>query len=438
MFVDRADELDSIGEKLQSDRFELIVIYGRRRIGKTRMVVESVKDLDHVFFLATESDNIYHFKQEVGQKVEGVLHSADDWESLLRNLKDRIIILDEFPNLITEDRTVLSRFQKIVDLHLASTRTKVILLGSSISMMTDQVLGYKSPLYGRRTSSMELGPLKFKHLKEFFPDTSWEERCRIFAITDGIPHYILKTTAPVFDWLENEIKRPDSFLREEVDFLLRYEFTDSRTYRRILEAISSGNNVPKDIKDRTGMKHSDLTPYLRNLTELKMVKREVPITENEGSRKGRYFITDNMMKFWFKFILPNRSAIQEDIFEVNQIKDEFNTYMGDVFERIARELVMDLNLNDSLPLRFNEAGRWWHKGDEIDLVCLNRREKKALLMEFKWQDLNRTDAERIIERTREKGALLGLNEYELHYGIVCKRSSFKDGTIFDLSDFDRI
>ena len=284
---------------------------------------------------------------------------------------------------------------------------------------------------------MELEPLRFRYLGDFFPGTGWEEMCRIFAVTDGIPYYIEKVRPPMWEWLEDELKRPDSFMRQEVDFLLKYEFTDSRTYRRFLEAIANGNHTPVEIRNYTGMKHSDITPYLRNLMDVKMVVREIPVTEGERSRKGRYFIADNLLTFWFRFILPNRSSIQEGLFTVDMIKDDFNRYMGKVFERIAREFVIDLNNNtDKLPFRLGRIGRWWHREEEIDIVGLDQNKKRAILFEVKWKDLKKGDVKRILGELERKSGLMGLDGYQFEFGIVARKSAYKEKYVFDLRDFD--
>ncbi len=437
MFVDRRNEFEALRGRLTSDEFELIVIYGRRRVGKTRLVLESIRDLKHLYFLATETGNIRHFKAEMKGEVPNLEHTSDDWEAIFHQIKGRTVVIDEFPNLIIEDPTVVSQFQKIVDTHLKDTKNKLILLGSSISMMTDRVLSYKSPLYGRRTSSMELEPLRFRYLGDFFPGIGWEEMCRIFAVTDGIPYYIEKVRPPMWEWLEEELKRPDSFMRQEVDFLLKYEFTDSRTYRRFLEAIANGNHTPVEIRNYTGMKHSDITPYLRNLMDVKMVVREIPVTEGERSRKGRYFIADNLLTFWFRFILPSRSSIQEGLFTVDMIKDDFNRYMGKVFERIAREFIIDLNNNtDKLSFRLGRIGRWWHREEEIDIVGLDQKKKRAILFEVKWKDLKKGDVKRILGELERKSTLMGLDGYQFEFGIVARKSTYKEKYVFDLRDFD--
>ncbi|MGA1822818.1 MAG: AAA family ATPase, partial [Thermoplasmatota archaeon] len=291
--------MEDISARLTSDVFEFIVIFGRRRVGKTRLVLESVKEMDHIYYLATMKDNLKEFRNEVSDRVPEIMHSAEDWISTIRLLKDRIVILDEFPYMIREDPSLTSIFQKIIDSDLADTRTKLIILGSSITMMTDQVMNYTSPLYGRRTSTIDLGPLRFSDLIEYYPDCGIEDLCLSFAISDGIPYYMEKVQPPIWSWLDREMRKTDTFLKEEVDFLLKYEFTDHGNYKKILNAIAHGRNKPSEIRNHCGMKHADIMPYLRNLMNVRLVKRELPIGASERSKSGRYFLSDNLLAFWF-------------------------------------------------------------------------------------------------------------------------------------------
>jgi len=240
MFVDRKEELERLKEKLESDKFELIIIYGRRRIGKTRLILEAVKNMEHIYYLAVEGDNLRHFKRFAMRVVPQIEFVKEDWEAYFNFLRDKIIVIDEFPNLIKEDPKIISLFQRIVDLTLKDTKTKLILLGSSISMINDKVLSYRSPLYGRKTSTIKLKPLKFLHLREFFPKASWEELVEIYGFADGMPYYLEKINLPFWKWLQEELKKSDSFLKDEVDFLMRYEFENVSVYKKILEAIAFG------------------------------------------------------------------------------------------------------------------------------------------------------------------------------------------------------
>ncbi|ACS90017.1 MULTISPECIES: ATP-binding protein [Thermococcus] len=443
-FVNRTEELKAIKERLSSDGFELIVIYGRRRVGKTRLVLEAVRDFPHVYYLAVEGDNLRHFKETAERVFPEIRYVHEDWEALLHALRDKIIIIDEFPNLINENPAVLSIFQRVIDTKLVNSNTKLILLGSSVSMMTEKVLSYKSPLYGRRTGSMKLKPLKFFHLKGFFPRASWEELVEVYGMTDGIPFYIAQVRLPFWEWLDRELKSPVSFFRDEVDFLLRYEFTETKTYRRILEAIALGKTTPKEIRDFTGMKHSEITPYLRNLIETGLVVREVPLTEKPNSKRGRYYVADNFIAFWFRFIYPNLSLIEEGVFDVSEIQRDYNHYLGPVFEKIAKQFLVELNKAKKLPFRFMKIGRWWYKSEEVDLLALNERERKGLLVEVKWKELSEREARGILKDLERKAKLVGLEEWENFYGLVAKRIKGKEELknegllVWDLKDFKEV
>jgi hypothetical protein len=436
-FVDRVEELKALRERLDNNLFELIVIYGKRRIGKTRLVLEAVKNKEHIYYLAVEGDNLRHFRRLASKLVPEISYAQEDWEAYFNFLKGKVVVIDEFPNLIKEDPKVVSLFQRVVDLILGSTSTKLILLGSSISMMSDRVLSYKSPLYGRRTASIKLKPLKFFHLREFFPDLRWEELVEIYGFAGGIPYYLEKIKPPFWKWLEGELKKPDTFLKDELDFLIKYEFSDVTTYKKILEAIALGKNTPKEIREHLKAKHSDITQYLKNLMETEFLVKRVPVTENARSKRGRYYIGDNFVAFWFRYIYPNLSSIEEGIFDIGEIKKDYANYLGMVFEGIARQFLIELNRREK-HFKFSRIGGWWHKGEEVDLVALNEREKKALLVEVKWRELSERDIDRILEDLRRKAALIGLEGYEKYYGIVARRVSEKDKLIWDLRDFQEV
>ena len=437
-FVDRKEELKVLKDRLNSDDFELVIIYGRRRIGKTRLVLESVKNREHVYYLAVEGNNLKHFKRFASKVVPEVAYAQEDWESYFHFLKDKIVIIDEFPNLIKENPKIVSIFQRIVDLELKNTKTKLILLGSSVSMMSNKVLSYKSPLYGRRTASMKLKPLKFFYLREFFPNLSWEELVEIYGFADGIPYYLEKVRPPFWKWLEEELKKPDTFLKDELDFLMKYEFSDVTTYKKILEAIAFGKNTPKEIRDYVKARHSDIAPYLSNLIETEFIVRRVPVTEGIKSKKGRYYISDNFVAFWFRYVNPNLSAIEEGIFDVDEIRKDYSNYLGLIFEEVARQFLIELNKRKMLPFRFSKIGGWWHKGEEIDLIALNEMEKKALFVEVKWSALEERDVDRILKDLEEKAEKVGLDDFTKFYGIVAKSVESKGDLIWDLSDFSEL
>lgn len=242
-------------------------------------------------------------------------------------------------------------------------------------------------------------------MREFFPRAGLEELVEIYALTDGIPFYITQVEIPLWEWLREELLNPVSFFRDEVDFLLRYEFTEIKTYKRILEAIALGKTTPKEITDFTGMKHSNITPYLRNLIEMDLVVREVPVTEKPSSKRGHYYVADNFLAFWFCYVYPNLSRIEEGTFDVAEIQENYSHYLGWVFEKVTRRFLLKMNRDGKLPFRFTKIEKWWHKNEEINLVALNEREKKALFVEVKWKDLSNREARGILRDLGKKRSL---------------------------------
>jgi hypothetical protein len=438
-FKNREKELEIIREYLTSNKFELLIIYGRRRIGKTELVLEATKNVKRIYYLATTEKNLERFYSLCLKYFPEISKLKMDWEVLFDYLKDKVdvIIIDEFQNLIEEDKNIISIFQSIVDLILKNSKVKLFLIGSSVSMITSHILSYKSPLYGRRTGSMEIGPISFFDLKKFFPNFNVEQLIEIFGFADGIPFYLVKINKEFWTWLEEELKRKDTFLKDEVDFIMKYEFEDTSTYKLILEAIAFGKTKINEIKDYIGVKRTDITPYLKNLMEVKMVKRLVPITEKEKSRYGRYYISDNFLKFWFRYIYENLSSIEEGIFDVNTIKQNYNVYLGDVFEEVCRQFLIR-NREKIFP--FTKIGKWWYKDKEINIVAFNEQSKEILFCECKWKE--EVDAKEILQELKEKAQYVDWNKNERkeYYALFAKsfknKSEDKDVFYFELKDIE--
>ncbi|MDT7891972.1 MAG: ATP-binding protein [Thermoproteota archaeon] len=438
-FKNREKELEVIREYLRSNKFELLIIYGRRRIGKTELILEATKNVKKIYYLATTEKNLERFYSLCSKHFPEISKLKMDWEVLFDYLKDKVdvIIIDEFQNLIEEDKNIISVFQSIVDLILKNSKVKLFLIGSSVSMITSHILSYKSPLYGRRTGSMEIGPISFFDLKKFFPNFNVEQLIEIFGFADGIPFYLVKINKEFWTWLEEELKRKDTFLKDEVDFIMKYEFEDTSTYKLILEAIAFGKTKINEIKDYIGVKRTDITPYLKNLIEVKMVKRLVPITEKEKSRYGRYYISDNFLKFWFRYIYENLSSIEEGIFDVNTIKQNYNVYLGEVFEEVCRQFLIR-NREKIFP--FTKIGKWWYKDKEIDIVAFNEQSKEILFCECKWKE--EVNAKEILQELKEKAQYVDWNKNERkeYYAIFAKnfkkKAEDKNVFHFELNDIE--
>lgn len=456
-FVDRERELAFLEERYASGDAELLIIYGRRRIGKTELLLHFVRDKEHVYFLASQKpyrDNLRELQRMMGDFLGDRLFSRIDFgdiDELLIEFSKRVhgkrvvLIIDEFPYLIERYKPVLSLIQRAWDLELSKSDLMLILCGSSVSSMETEVISYKSPLYGRRTGQWKVSELPFWSLREFFPSYSTEELVKVYGVLGGIPAYLLRFD-PEKSFDENVVKRvlsKGAFLYEEAEILLKEEVREPANYFAILQAVASGRSRFGEIVNATGLEKSLVSKYLNVLEKLGMVEREVPVTASrkEALKRGRYSITDNYLAFWFRYVLPNRSYLEagmgEEVWE--RSREDFKEYMGGVFERLLRKPEVFTKLTG---FGFTRIGRWWRKGEEIDLVALNERERKVLFVEVKWKELSEREARGILRDLERKAELVGLEGWEKRYGLVAKRVEGKDGLreegflAWDLGDFE--
>ncbi|PXF59330.1 MAG: hypothetical protein C4B59_11770 [Candidatus Methanogaster sp.] len=441
-FKNREKELSELSDVLNSRRFEFIILYGRRRIGKTELILKATENRGRIYYLAVGARNLDRFHSLCARHYPEVSKLKTDWEVLFEFLENKaeVVVIDEFQNMIHEDANILNIFQSIIDITLKDSELKLFLLGSSVSIMTSRVLDYASPLYGRRTGSMELKAVSFFDLERFFPVAGTIELVEIYGFADGIPFYLIEIDGPFWQWLEGELTKERSLLRDEVDFLMRYEFKNVSTYKLILESIAHGKTKLNEIKDFIKVKRTDISPYLRNLIEVGMIKRVVPVTENPKSRLGRYYLNDNFLKFWFRYIYPNLSSIGEGIFDINVIKEDYSNYLGGVFEEVARQFL--IKERDRI-FGFSKIGKWWHKDKEIDIVALRDATEEILFVECKWQNLTCWQAEKILDDLSEKAKSVQWNSdsRKEYFGIMAKKIEGKDDLrgrgflAFDTDDF---
>jgi AAA+ ATPase superfamily predicted ATPase len=307
-------------------------------------------------------------------------------------------------------------------------------LGSSIGMMENEVLSHRSPLYGRRTGQWKLAPLSFKHLKDFFPSYSAEDRVRVYATLGGVPAYLVKFD-PKKDFWENvreKLLTKGEFLYGEVEFLLREELREPKIYVSILRGIAAGASTLGELMNLTGIERYKLSAYLQTLAELGLVRREVPITENElKSKKGRYFISDNFFAFWFRYVAPNLSRLEkgESALVLDEIRKDFDSYLGEVFEDLAIEFLREQG--------YPRVGRWWHGEDEIDAVAMG---EETVFCEVKWSELDRAQCIRIIQELKRKSTKVKIRRVGEKFGIIGMRVPEKDALredgylVWDLED----
>jgi AAA+ ATPase superfamily predicted ATPase len=401
MFSNRVNELDLLERAYESDRAEFLVVYGRRRTGKTALLHEFCRDKPHVYWTATLSSEallLKDFTRAIWQAAESERTDPgfvyESWDRAFEALTEypsetrRVIVIDEFPYLVRTNPGVSTVLQKSWDEFLHRRNHVLILCGSHIGMMEKEVLEYRAPLYGRRTGQLLLQPLPVHSSRDFFPRYSAEDQIRAFAVLGGIPAYLqhFDDRKSIFENIERHILDRNSFLYLEPQFLLREELRDPRNYFAILQAIAHGRTRPNQIAQSIGETGSLVSRYLVVLQELHFVKRRVPITEKrpEKSRKGTYRLSDPFLRFWFRFVAPSMHTLDigDTGYVLKNVKSELPKYIGPVFEDICRDWVRERGARGELPFTPERVGAWWVKDQEIDVVAYQK--DTALVGECKW------------------------------------------------------
>ncbi|MEE8403118.1 MAG: ATP-binding protein [Candidatus Hydrothermarchaeaceae archaeon] len=458
-FVNREDELRFLKGEYQKEEFSFVVVYGRRRVGKTELTMMSSKDLPVIYFLADKrgtKSNFFRLRKKVADFFDDYEPAVETFDELFRYMAEKwkgkkklIVIIDEFSYLVEKDPSIPSVFQLIVDETLSKASFHLILCGSSVSMMEKGVLSYKSPLYGRRTGQINLRPLAFRELKKFFPGLDIEDRLKIYGAFGGIPFYLsfIDKEKSFVENLEGTVFNDKNILYAEGEFLLKEELKDPSTYMGILTAIAQGATKAGEIANKSFLEVKDLPYFLQILKNLGLIEKEIPVTEKRSSKKSIYKISDPFLRFWFTFVFPNRGMIETREGMATHIISNYDEYMGHAFEEVAEELLKDLNGRGKLPFEFEIVGRQWGKipykprGEneyEIDLVALNKKEKKILFCECKWQE--DVDSVAVLKGLKEKSkAVKWPNGGRRDYFCVIAKSfkTWAEGALLlSLGDFE--
>ncbi|MBF0408883.1 MAG: ATP-binding protein [Candidatus Riflebacteria bacterium] len=399
MFVNRKRELGFLRDRARNKTGEFIVIYGKRRVGKTELVKQFFKGIPHVYFLAdktSEKEQLRNLAEKIGLFNNDsflLSRSFGTWQEVFTYLKTHgsmALAIDEFPYLIESNSAVPSIFQRGWDEYLKDSEVFLILSGSSIGMMETEVLGHKSPLFGRRTGQLRVEPMDFFEAKDFFKDLTDEQFMPVYCILGGTPAYLLQFNSQKSLWknIEDQILKTEAYLYREPEFILREELREPRNYFSILRAMAMGKTRVSEIINETGFDKSLVGKYISILQDLSIVERDVPVTEKnpEKSKKGLYFLSDEFFRFWFRFVFPNMSFIEEDDSSYvlrQKIQPEFDQFISLTFEKVCRKLVSKGNTAN---LRFPKTGRWWTRDAEIDVVGVNEEENTILFGEAKWSN----------------------------------------------------
>ncbi len=441
MFVDRKEELNFLEGKFKSRTSQMIILYGRRRIGKTELLKQFAKDKKHIFFSADLSSE----QEQLRQFTEAVYYETKDeflktqrftsWESLLKYLFTRVsdktpIIIDEFPYLCVSNPALPSILQKVWDSEFKKKPLFLILSGSYMSFMEREVLSGKSPLFGRRTGQILLKPLPFKEIRQFLSSYSKTDLVYVYSIVGGTPAYLEKfeNVFTIEENVKRKILNKNEFLYGEPRFLLMEELREPSLYFAILKAIASGRTKLNEISQDTGIGPAyKVNKYLTVLRELGIVRRELPVTEEKPhkSRKSLYFIDDPFFRFWFRYVYPNLSYLEDgDINYVwsEKIAPDMDSFTGFVFEDICIMRIKELNLHNKLPFKADRIGRWWDRNTEIDVVAYNKK-GKYMFFECKWR--RKKLGTKILSELKEKAERF-VTAKEKYFGFFSKSGFSKE------------
>ena len=445
IFIGREIELKALEDAYEKDDFQMAVIYGRRRIGKTTLLRQFCQGKKSVFFTAiktTAKRNIDLFGKCALNALAPEMRSSSfqSFEALCSFLGEKsnnervIVVIDELPYMAKKDESITSTLQKYVDEEWQFGKMFFIVCGSSVSFMEDEVLSEKSPLYGRRTMQIKLSAFHYDRIAQFLPSWSVIDQAIAYGITGGIAKYLsLIDEHKTLD--ENIISlffSKTGYLYEEADNLLTQEFRDVDGYSRVIETIASGSNQVQEIADKSGISAQNVLHLLKNLAETGIVERQQAITEEHNKKKVQYVLSDEMLRFWYRFIPDAMEAIEigkGDLYYYQNVKPNLYSFMGNVFEKMCRQYTLKAGITGEFQCTITRVGTWWGTNPEkktetdIDVVGLNPGNKQAIIGECKFR--HEITDKKAYDSLVERHTLLHQNYRVVQY-LIFSASGFSD------------
>jgi len=396
MFIGRDLEIQELTKLYESKRLEVAIMYGRRRVGKTELLNHFCKSKKNIFFTAIENSANYNLnlfieaihksRLRISDKTltEMIHHTPRDFIQLLdlittiaKNEK-LILIIDEYPYLAKAEKSFSSILQKYIDYNFKNTDMLIILCGSSMSFMENQVLSSKSPLYGRRTAQFKIEPFNYSDAVKFVPSYSKNDKLLTYGVFGGTPYYLsqINTKNSLVENINNLFFNSKGLLFEEPGSLIKQEMREPHMYNAIITIIANGGTRLSEIADKISKPANLCESYIKKLINLGLVVKEKPIGEKTGS-KSLYILNDNMFKFWFRYVQDNITLITKGFGKkaVENIWQEINSFMGRCFEEICIQYLW--KNYSSLPIQPKEIGRWWGNNpkekqeEEIDILAFD-------------------------------------------------------------------
>lgn len=450
-FVDRQDELAELNrvvEMQRADRGEFLIVYGRRRVGKTTLLLQWARQSGRPYlYWVARRETADAARQSLARALWRWAYPRqehpqpprfDSWEQLLAQMaqmveeQSPILIFDEFPYAVESDSSLPSHLQAAWDHHFQERNVVLVLSGSHISMMVD-LLDAHAPLYGRFTAQLPLGPLPFAALADFFPHYAAEELVATYAIVGGVAGYLdrFHPQQSLAENVRHHLFRRTGMFRSEPTLLISDLVRETRNYEAALRAIAGGDRTPSEMANTTGISSPNLSPYLKRLVELGLVERRVPATiepqKRESTTRSRYHLADPYLRFYFRFIEPNLELIELGRADLlwERIAEQFQTFVArTAFEDLCRAWVQ-ATAPQKLPFLPETVGSYWATDTQVDVVATNWREKAILLGDCSWevQPMDETALDGL--RQRAAHAVPG-DDWRVYYALFA-RSGFTDG-----------
>ena len=472
MFIGREAELKFLQDKFDNENGQLVVLYGRRRVGKTETLREFCKGKQHVFYSCTQSTDkvqLSKFSKHILKEdipAKQYISEFADWESAFRSVLDfpfgnqkKLLIIDEFPYMCKGNKSIPSVLQNLWDAELKDKNVMIVLCGSAMSFIEKELLAEKNPLYGRATGIYKMTEMGFYDAVKFFPNYSDKDKVLAYSILGGIPHYLRQFSSKLS--LAENIKRniltKGSVLYSEVDFLLHQELRETPIYNSIIEAVALGNTKLNDISQKSLVEDTSKTSvYLKNLIELGIVEREFSVDskskEKANSNRGTYRLTDNFFRFWYAFGFTNFSQLEDgDVdgvydYVIAPVLHEFASF---TFEDVCKEFVREMQKKNELPFRYSKMGRWTGKTTvrdkdapkgvrvaetEIDILGIGKGGKEYLVGECKFKNTPFDYSEYLDTVTK----LTPLKDTAKFYYALFSESGFDDKVVAEANVNDNI
>jgi hypothetical protein len=435
-FIGRSTELELLDRLWQRQAATLLILYGRRRIGKTRLLTHWIHITGHraLYWVAEPSsalDQLRSFSQAIfnfayPQTPAPPEFTYANWQQAWQQVAalaqhERLaIFVDEFTYLLETDPSIAGKLQNLWDQSLSQANLFLVICGSHLGMMLRHALAYQAPLYGRATAQLRLQPLLFGVSRAWFPHYDADERVAIYAIWGGIPAYWqrLNPETSISENIRHELLTANNLMQAEPRLLLADFLHDPHNYVGILRAIANDARTQKEIATFSGLSPGHISKYLAVMQEAGFVERRVPITQEERSRQGRYHIVDPYLRFYYRFLVNRQTqlalGVQEQVLE--EIKRHLRDFIGaHTWEELCREWVLRASANGSLPLSVDQVGSVWTRTAQVDVVGINSMEKVLILGECKWgtQPMGRSVLTALVDKSAEVVPTTG--QWRLYY-----------------------